>query len=382
MSNEIDPIADVEVVRAVGRLAILVNSETPSRDVAALRAGIDRLVPMVRESLGREPEILALDGGVPALLLRATAQPAVLLLCHLDTVWPLGSLADHPFSAADGRATGPGGFDMKAGIVIGLAAIEAIEAPGARDHVTLLVTCDEEVGSAASRALLERVAMDAIAVLVLEGSGPGGALKEARKGISMYDLEITGRAAHAGLEPERGINATAELAHLVLDIAGLGDPALGTTVTPTMASSGTSSNTVPAAAHLAVDVRAWTVDEQLRVDAAIRARTPAIDGATVTVHGGINRPPLERERAASLLELARAVAAANDLGEVAACAVGGASDGNFTAALGIPTLDGLGAVGGNAHASGEWVDLGTIPGRARLIARLVERIVSGVQPPA
>lgn len=357
----------------VERLRALVSVETPSRDIPALRAGIETLAPMVRASLGRESRILDLEGGLPALLAEATAQPSVLLLCHLDTVWPRGTLAEAPFVIDGGRATGPGVFDMKAGLVIGL---DAIERTPARDHVSLLVTCDEEVGSEASRDLLERTARGSAAVLVLEGSGPGGAVKEARKGVSIYDLRIEGRAAHAGLEPELGVNATVELAHLVLDLERLADPAHGTTVTPTAAASGTTTNTVPATARLGVDVRAWTAGELERVDADIRARAPVVPGASVEILGGVNRYPLEPRHSAGLLAAAREVAAENGLGAVTACAVGGGSDGNLTAALGIPTLDGLGAIGGNAHARGEWVDLTSMASQAQLLARLVERIAS------
>ena len=363
----------------IDRLQALVARETPSRDIAALRDAIGTLAPMVQASLGRDPGILELDGGLPALLAEAMAAPSVLLMCHLDTVWPRGTLADTPFAVAGGRATGPGVFDMKAGIVIGL---DALERTAARDHVTLLVTCDEEVGSESSRDLIERSARDAIAVLVLEGGGPGGAIKEARKGVSIYDLRIEGLAAHAGLEPELGVNATVELAHLVLDLERLADPARGTTVTPTAATAGTTTNTVPAGARLGVDVRAWSAGELTRVDAAIRARVPVVPGARVTVQGGMNRLPLEPRHSAALLAAAQQVVAEHGLGALASCAVGGGSDGNLTAALGIPTLDGLGAIGGNAHARGEWVDLTSMASRAELLARLVERIVSQALPPS
>ena len=365
---------DAPAARKVSeRLRVLVCEETPSRDVPALRAGVETLAAMVRDSLGREPRILELDGGVPALLGEAPARPSVLLLCHLDTVWPRGTLADFPFTEDGERASGPGVFDMKAGLVIGL---DAAERTLARDHVTLLVTCDEEVGSGASRELLERTATGAAAVLVLEGGAPGGAVKHARKGVSIYDLRIQGVAAHAGLEPEVGVNATVELAHLVLDLERLADPDLGTTVTPTGAVSGTTTNTVPAQARLSADVRAWSATELARIDAAIRARVPAVPGATVAVLGGVNRLPLESAHSAELLAMAREVAAEHGLGPVPSAAVGGGSDGNLTAALGIPTLDGLGAVGGGAHSRTEWVDLASMGSRAELLARLVERIVS------
>jgi glutamate carboxypeptidase len=356
------------------RLRSLVEIESPSRDLDGLHEVMDLAAGFVAEAAGRAPGWFLGDDGVPALLLEATASPAVLLLCHLDTVWPRGTLAGFPFAVEGGRATGPGTFDMKAGLVI---ALEVLADTGVRDHVTLLVTADEEVGSGSSRALIEETAARCAAVLVLEGSGPGGAVKHARKGVGFYELAVVGRAAHAGTEPEKGVNATVELAHLVLDLVALADPDHGTTVTPTAARSGTTTNTVPASATLAVDVRSWRASELERVDAAIRARVAALDGAAVEIHGGPNRPPLEVEQSAALLALAREVAADLGLGPLEATGVGGGSDGNFTAALGIPTLDGLGAVGGSGHAPGEWVDIASIGTRAALVAGMVARIAAG-----
>jgi glutamate carboxypeptidase len=356
------------------RLRALAEVETPTGDAAGIRDALHLVAGMVRDDLDRTPDLLGTDGPAPMLLLPATAEPRVLLLCHVDTVWPRGTLASMPFAVSDGRATGPGGYDMKGGIVI---ALEALRLSPARDHVTLLVTSDEEVGSVASRALIEETAAGCRAVLVLEGSGPGGALKHARKGMGFYEIAIGGRAAHSGTEPGRGVNATVELAHLVLDLTALGDADAGTTVTPTAARSGTTANTVPASATLAVDVRAWRAADQARVDAAIRGRAPAVPGATVHVGGGINRGPLEAERSAGLLGLARETAEALGLGRLESAAVGGGSDGNLTAALGIPTLDGLGAVGGNGHAPGEWVDVASLATRAALVAGIVERVVRG-----
>lgn len=358
--------------RLLDRLRALVEVETPTGDATGILDALDLVAGMVRDDLGRTPDLVGADGPAPSSLLQAAVEPRVLLLCHVDTVWPHGTLATMPFAVASGRATGPGGYDMKAGIVI---ALEALRRTAARDHVTLLVTSDEEVGSNASRALIEETAAGCAAVLVLEGSGPGGALKHARKGAGFYAIDIEGRAAHSGTEPERGVNATVELAHLVLDLAALDDTEAGTTVTPTAARSGTTANTVPAAATLAVDVRAWRASEQERVDAAIRGRAPAVPGAAVHVRGGINRGPLEAERSARLLGLAREAAEALGLGPLESAAVGGASDGNLTAALGIPTLDGLGAVGGNGHAPGEWVDVASLATRAALVAAIVVRVV-------
>ena len=362
----------------VALLEALVTSESPSDDPARLVAATDLVADRGAGLLGREPERLA-STGAPALrwsLPAAGAQDLptvgpVVLLAHLDTVWPAGTTARWPFSVVDGRASGPGAFDMKAGLVQALFALAELDASGVpHPAVVLLVTADEEIGSPAGRALVEAAAHGARAVLVLEASAPGGALKIARKGVSNYWLHVTGRAAHAGLEPERGINALVAAAALVLALDGLADPATGTTVTPTLARAGSAQNTVPASASVAVDVRASSAAEQTRVDDALRALT-ATGGASVRVEGGINRPPLEEALAAKLLVVARRAAERCGLPPLEAVRVGGGSDGNFTAALGVPTLDGLGAVGGGAHAEGLHVLVVTMPERAALLAALV-----------
>jgi len=266
---------------------------------------------------------------------------------------------------------------MIAGLVMALHAIADL---GERDGVTLLVTGDEEVGSASSRELIEDEARCAEAVLVLEASADGGALKTARKGTSLYEVCIAGRAAHAGLEPDKGINATVELAHLVPVVAALADPGAGTTVTPTAATSGTTVNTVPASARFSVDVRAWTASEQERVDAALRALRPVLPGAEVQVDGGINRPPLEESASLPLFERAQAIATRLGLPELTRAAVGGASDGNFTAGLGVPTLDGLGAVGGGAHAEDEHVLVDRLADRTLLLRVLINELLAPSPP--
>jgi glutamate carboxypeptidase len=262
---------------------------------------------------------------------------------------------------------------MKAGLVQGLFALSALIETGAeRPPVVLLVTSDEEIGSPAGREPIEDVARDAAAVLVIEPSADGR-IKIARKGVSNYDLQVTGRSAHAGLEPEKGINALVAAARMVLDVADVAAPELGTTVTPTLASAGTTRNTVPSAATVALDVRAATVAEQQRVDDAVRAIRPH-NGATLTVEGGINRPPLEEGSGAHLLELAQRAAGTCGLPPLETAKVGGGSDGNLTAALGVPTLDGLGAVGAGAHAEGEYVLVPAMPERAALLAALIVEI--------
>ncbi|MGW5238726.1 M20 family metallopeptidase [Monashia sp. NPDC004114] len=353
----------------------LVECESPSSDLAAVERSADLVARLGTERLGLAPERIVVDG-VHHLRWRLgspTAPGRVLVLAHHDTVWPLGTLARAPFSVDDGVVRGPGCFDMLAGLVMALHAIADL---GLRDGVTLLVTGDEELGSASSRELIEDEARRVEAVLVLEASADGGALKTARKGTSLYEIDIVGRAAHAGLEPQKGVNATLEMAYQVQAVAELGDAEAGTTVTPTASSAGTTVNTVPANARFAVDVRAWTAAEQERVDAALHALRPALHGAEVHVSGGINRAPLEEKASLPLFERAQAVAARLGLPELTRAAVGGASDGNFTAGVGTPTLDGLGAVGGGAHAEDEHVLVDRLADRTQLLRALIEDLLS------
>jgi glutamate carboxypeptidase len=354
----------------IAALDQLVMAETPTNDLALMDSGLRIAAAMITTSLGVAPEVLRVDGR-GHLRVRGD-DDGVLVLCHLDTVWPAGTTARWPFTVTDGRATGPGAFDMKAGLVQGLFALRGFDR---LEAITLLVTTDEETGSPTSRALIEDEARRARAVLVLE-PGLGGQVKVARKGVSMYHLAVTGRAAHAGLEPERGINALVELAAQVPVIASFGDAALGTSSTPTLAQAGSTINTVPASAHLDIDVRAWTLDEQARVDRAMHSLAPSLPGAVLDVTGGVNRPPLEDRRSFALVKLAQESAEAVGIPWTGTARVGGASDGNFTGALGVPTLDGLGAVGAGAHAEGEYVDVTAMPGRAAMLRALIERIVA------
>jgi glutamate carboxypeptidase len=360
--------------RMVEALEALVSVETPSSAVDALHAGAAVLADLGASLLGARPEMLD-AGGKPFLVWRfGTGAPEVVLLGHLDTVWPQGTTGRWPFTVSpDGaRATGPGVFDMKAGIVQGLFALSTLDDV---DGVAVIVNADEEIGSLGSRTLIERVAAGARAALVLEPAA-GGAVKTGRKGVSFYDIDVEGRAAHAGLEPEKGVNATVELAHRVLALLELADAAAGTTVTPTTATAGSSPNTVPAAATLHVDVRAATVGEQQRVDAALRTMAVSVEGALVSVRGGPNRPPFEESRSAALFARAASVAQSLGLAPLRSVVVGGGSDGNFTAGIGVATLDGLGAVGDHAHAEGEYVDVPSMPERAALVAGLVDALLA------
>ncbi|MEV4490373.1 M20/M25/M40 family metallo-hydrolase [Micromonospora coxensis] len=356
-----------------GRLGELVGCESPPGDVAALSACADLLDAWGSAVLGRPAQRVVVDG-LPHLLWPARRQ-RVLLLGHFDTVWPAGTIREWPFSVDGDVATGPGVCDMKAGIVQMLAALELLADV---DEVGLLLTCDEESGSPGSRALIEEQARRSGVVLVGEPATEAGELKVARKGGSVYRVEVRGRAAHAGVEPHRGVNAGVELAYQVLAVQGFASGA--TTVTPTVSSAGTMTNVVPESAVLAVDVRAWTREELHRVDVRMRALRPRLAQARLRVSGGINRYPMPVEVAASLLRLAQRSAVELGLPPVRGVRAPGASDANFTGALGVPTLDGLGGVGGLPHARGEYVDVSRMPERVALVAALVSRVLAGEGP--
>lgn len=324
----------------------------------------------IGESWLGTPGKVVSSGGRPHLSWDFGLEPQVLLLGHIDTVWPLGTIDRWPYVVDGDRATGPGVFDMKAGVVELFVALSQL---GSRDRLAVLLTTDEEVGSPTSRLLIEDAARNVTAVLVLEPSADG-ALKLERKGISTYELIIGGRAAHAGLQPEEGVNSIVEAAHLILSATAQCRWDLGTTVTPTVVHGGSTTNTIPDLTNLSVDVRARTKSEQERVDRYFRERTAVIAGAEVMVEGGINRPPLELAQSRRLFDIAQEVATDCGINELRGSAVGGGSDGNLTAGLGVETLDGLGAVGGHAHAEGEWASLAAIGERARLVAGLVERL--------
>ncbi|MEV0598068.1 M20 family metallopeptidase [Streptomyces sp. NPDC050315] len=355
----------VRVDAMLDDLRTLVEVESPSRDVAALTASAKAVAAVIESRLGGQATLVESAAG-PHVHWSGGGDPRVLILGHHDTVFPLGTLARRPFRVEDGRATGPGVFDMLGGLV---QAIHGVATLDDRSGVEILVTADEEVGSRSSRALLEERALACGAVLVLEGAADGGALKTGRKGCGTFQVSIAGRASHAGLEPAAGINALVEAAHQVLDIAALGRPEIGTTVTPTVASAGTLDNVVPAEATVTVDVRVESAGEKERIESAFAALAPHLEGARITVEGAVGRPPMPEAASAQLFALAQQL-----LPGVEGTAVGGGSDGNFTAALGVPTLDGLGAVGGGAHADHEYVVIDAMAERANLVAGLVKSL--------
>lgn len=301
----------------------------------------------------------------------------LLILGHLDTVWPLGTLERLPFRVTpEGKAHGPGIFDMKSGVAILIESLRAIGSLGleTRREVAVLLTCDEEIGSRTSRQLIEEEARKSAAALVLEPPVPGGIVKTGRKGVGNFTVRARGRAAHAGLDPTLGINAVVELAHQTLRLDALNDLRQGVTVNVGVVSGGTTHNVIPAEATAAVDVRFLEPADGRRIEEAIRGLAPVLDGASLEIEGGINRPPMPRsEGNVALFEQARALAA--EIGfDLRDRVVGGGSDGNFTAALGVPTLDGLGVDGAGAHAENEHIVVPDLPRRTALLTRLIQTV--------
>ena len=354
----------------------LAELESPTSDPSAVNRCGDELARRLR-LIGAEVELI--EGTATGRHLRARVgqgQSQLLLLGHIDTVWPVGHLRRMPIRQEQGRLHGPGVYDMKAGIAIGMLALRALDAVHARldKRVVMLLTSDEERGSTSSRALVEDEASRSDAVCVLEPSLPGGALKTARKGAGEFRLRVGGISAHAGIEPEKGASAIHEIARQILALERLRDADRGVSVNVGVVEGGSRPNVVAEEATATVDIRVSTNADRERVEASMRALEPELDGTTVEVSGGFSRSPLERTAGViRLYELARELAAdlGRDLGEGS---TGGGSDGNLTAALGVPTLDGLGPVGASAHALNEHVVMDELPWRAALVAGLLGRL--------
>lgn len=359
----------------LGTLEALVTLESPSRD----KSLGDRLAGALAERLdadGWQVERHArLEVGdvLEARLPGGSEGAASLLLAHYDTVWPQGTLATMPFRREGDAVHGPGALDMKAGIASAIHAVRAVRAVGAglRGPITLLVTSDEETGSHHSRALIERLAADHDRVLVLEPGREDGALKVGRKGVGQIHLRLQGVSAHAGNNPGDGASALRELAHLLLYTEDQADQEQGTTVNLTVARGGTTGNVIAEAAEAEVDMRVLTAAESERVMQALRAYQPRDARVRVEVGGGLNRPPLERNAAnEALWQEARAAGESMGLA-LQGAVVGGGSDGSFTSALGVPTLDGLGSVGAGPHARHEHIRLDETLERVALLAALL-----------
>ena len=302
---------------------------------------------------------------------RASGQ--LLVLGHYDTVYASGSLAKMPYRVSGGKAYGPGTFDMKAGLVQALFAFDALQQSKAalRKRVVFLWTSDEEIGSDSSRRLIESEARRSDAVFVLEPSlGPRGLLKTSRKGVGEAEIIVHGRASHAGLAPEEGVNAVHELAGQIMRIQAWNDPRRGISVNADIIEGGTRTNVIAERARAVLDLRAMRIADMRRLEQRLRSLRSSVPGARLEVRGGFNRAPMERKVSAALFASAKSLAVQMGL-RLGECAAGGGSDGNLTAALGIPTLDGLGAVGGGAHSAHEHVFVKTMPQRAALLAALL-----------
>src|ERR1700733_9018160 len=363
------------MVRMLGQF---VRCESPSHQKAA----VDRLGKLIASEWRRRGAKVSVlrdktrGDSVRAEIWLGDGRPKgqIMVLGHLDTVYPLGTLATMPFRVEGGRAFGPGTFDMKAGLVLALSAIDALQALRVRPKKRLVFfwNSDEEIGSYSSRALTEREARRSDAVLVLEpAAGSEGQLKTGRKGIGTAEIIITGRSAHAGLDPGAGINAVLELALQIARLKDLNNPRRGIAVQATVIAGGTVSNVVPHHARAELDIRFTHVADAPKIERQLRALRPILPGARVEVRGGINRPPLERTPAVAAL-FDHAKKRMRELGQTLdETSVGGGSDGNFTAALGVPTLDGLGAAGNGAHSVVEHVIIRSLPERAALLAGLL-----------
>ncbi len=347
-------------------LEALVRCESPTEDLDACRSVVRLASDIATRVLGTPAEIKEIEGR--PVFWWGAQNPEIVLLAHLDTVWPHGSY--QPVWEVKGDVVrGPGVFDMKAGFLQALYALKGIEG-----SVALIATTDEETGSHASRALIKEISSKAKAVLVLEAS-LDGKVKTGRKGTSMYQVHVHGLASHAGLEPEKGVNATTEIAHIILKLASLESAEHGTTVDPTVLHSGNTTNTVPDHAILDIDIRSFAISELERVHAAITGITAVNPRARIEVTGGINRPPLQPASTAALYERAEKVAASIGMAPLGSAHVGGASDGNFAAAAGAQVLDGLGAVGQGAHAPHEWVSAASLEPRTALLHALIKDLL-------
>jgi glutamate carboxypeptidase len=364
----------LETIRA------LASIESPTHDKGAVDA-CGRELQQRLEAIGARVTRIPLATAGDHLRAEWGSAPAqILMLGHFDTVWDIGQIRTMPVREIDGRLHGPGVFDMKAGIALGMLAARAIAAPVGRPgtpcRLVMLLTSDEETGSGTSRSIIEDEARRSGAVLVLEPALPGGALKTARKGCGDFELVVRGVSAHAGIDPSKGASAIRELARQIVHIEELQEPSRGLTLNVGVIQGGTRPNVVADEARALIDVRVQSLADAERIEAALAGLRPVIPGTRLELRGGINRPPLERtEGVQRLYHTARAVAAelGHELGEGS---TGGGSDGNFTAALGVPTLDGLGAVGDGAHALHEHVVVNDLPWRAALLAGLVKDLSS------
>ena len=361
-------------------LKTLVETESPSHDKAA----VDRVGAIVAEQarkLGGQVELISNQETGNHVLVRFASSKGmggmdevnkpILLLCHMDTVFPLGTFSKMPFREVDGKIFGPGTLDMKSGIVIGLSAIEDARQRGMTRPVTLLCTSDEEIGSETSRTWIESLARESALVLVLEPAMPDGSLKTWRKGVGDFTVNVKGRAAHAGGAHEMGRNAIEEMAHQVIAIQKLTDYGRQTTLNVGVIRGGTVSNVVPEESEIVVDVRVMQPGEWERLEEEMKNLKPVLEGTSIEVSGSLNRPPMPfNDLMNATFEKAKAIATRIGM-DLKASGTGGGSDANFVAPFGIPVLDGLGAIGDGAHSDREFIHADSLFERSQLVSRLL-----------
>jgi glutamate carboxypeptidase len=375
MMNDLLQSIAADQNRLRSRLRQLVEVESPSEDKAA----VENAGKTVQEWLKTSNCILkthksrAFGDVLEFKFGPRSRRGRVLLLGHLDTVWPVGTLKSMPWREAEGKLYGPGVLDMKAGVVMAIEALEVLQANGLDRPVTLLLNSEEEVGSPFSRAITEKIARECVAVFVLEPA-QGLAYKTARKGVGHFTLHVQGVGAHAGVDFQKGHSAVLEMSKLVQKVSAFSDLGRGLTVNAGVISGGTRSNVVAAECFAEVDVRIAKASDAKRVERMFYALKPSDKACKLTVTGGINRPPMERKKGTiTLLEHAKRLA--QQIGvSLEEAATGGGSDGNFTAALGVPTLDGMGAVGAGAHAAHEHVEVKYLVERTALLAGMIATV--------
>ena len=358
----------------LGTLKTMVELESFTSDKQGTDALSDYLIQRLRE-LGAQTTVIPQDQvGNHVIADIEGGEGRIMLLCHMDTVWPKGTIEKRPFTVKEGLAYGPGILDMKAGIAIALHALETLRTNGVqpKHKIKIVLNSDEETGSTSSRQLIEEEARKSDQVFCLEpGAGKKGALKTGRKGVGMFQVKVTGKAAHAGNEPEKGISAIEEMAHQILRLHSLTDFSRGTTVNVGVLQGGAVRNQVAAFAEALVDLRVTTTAEAVRVEREILNASPVLNDALVEVTGSLNRPPMERtESTAMMLNWVKEFA--DPLGiDLEETQVGGGSDAQFVAALGIPVLDGMGGVGEGPHADHENIVVSELPRRVALLASIM-----------
>jgi len=352
----------------------LVETESPSSDKAAVDQVSDIVLNEARQFGARVELVPVMDTGNHVIARWGEGDGGVLILCHMDTVFPEGTLAKMPFYEQDGKIFGPGVLDMKAGIVICLEAIEKLQkSSGINQKVTLLCTSDEEVGSLSSENLIVNLAKESDLVLVLEPALPDGSLKTWRKGVGEFSVKVKGRAAHAGGNHEFGRNAIEEMSHQVIAIQKMTDYETGTTLNVGFMHGGTVSNVVPEEAVAEVDVRVMQPGEWERVEAEMMALKPVLEGTSLEITGKLTRPPMPFDKTMkAVFEKAKAIGKEIGL-ELRAGGTGGGSDANLVAPMGIPVLDGLGAIGEGLHSEREFIFADSLEERARLLATIIEK---------